>query len=118
MGLPARTAGLVAGPPPELRLVQPARGQLSRQRQRLVNRSRQSVVWGLALFALSQLGLACLLEFAHPEIRDTEYWTRLELIQRRTGRSAGNPLSLCFLGSSRSQYGVLANRCEASRRVQ
>jgi hypothetical protein len=68
-------------------------------------RARAAVVIGLAALAVLQLGLAVVMEWWAPGLRDPEYGAKLALLRQRLAERPGRPLVL-VLGSSRVTVGL------------
>jgi hypothetical protein len=66
---------------------------------------RAALVWGLVFFVALQLGLALLMDYVRPELRDPEYGYKLQRLRERLAAEHGRPL-LLTLGSSRAALGV------------
>ncbi len=81
--------------------------------RRLTRTSRADVLWSLALFLASQLGLAIAIEGWLPELRDPRYACRARQLIRRTTGAAPRPLSIIMLGSSRVQDGFNSSELES-----
>jgi hypothetical protein len=75
--------------------------------------SRTVLLWGLAGFALLQLGLAAAIEGWLPEVRDPEYGYRLRRLTARTAATPP-PVTVVMLGSSRTTRGFHARRLEST----
>ena len=86
--------------------------------RRLVRSSRSDVLWALALFAASQIGLAIAIEGWRPELRDPRYDCRAERLIRRAAGAGPRPLCIVVLGSSRVQDGFNSSELEARLAAQ
>src|SRR5947209_12483732 len=73
--------------------------------RRAVEWARSDVLWCLAGFCLLQAGLALVVEWWRPGLRDLEYGAKLDLLRQERRRHPGRPLAL-MLGSSRVVNGL------------
>src|SRR5437660_2836123 len=80
--------------------------------RRLARSARAALVWGLAAFAVLQLGLAVAIEGWLPELRDPYFAYRAARLARRAARP-DRPFTIVVLGSSRVQDGLVAGDLEA-----
>jgi hypothetical protein len=76
--------------------------------------ARNSLLWGLAVFALLQLCFALVIEWRLPELRDPSYSVRIAALQRRltSPRPAPRPKLVIMLGSSRTLYALRGSLVE------
>jgi hypothetical protein len=82
----------------------------------LAQRPGACFAWGLAGFALFQLGLAVAVEHRLPGVRDPEYADKLERLEKCIADAPGRPLVL-MLGSSRTIVGFEAGRLSGTSTV-
>lgn len=79
--------------------------------------ARLTLLWGLAVFALLQLGLAGLIEWRLPQFRDPAYSVRVAQLQQRLARERTldgvRPKLVVMLGSSRTLYALRGAQVEA-----
>lgn len=81
--------------------------------RRISRCSRADLLWSLALFAASQLGLAIAIEGWLPELRDPRYACRARQLIRRTTGERPRPLCIVMLGSSRVRDGFNSSELES-----
>jgi hypothetical protein len=74
-------------------------------RQRPAEQGRSALLWGLATFAVLQVGLAVAIEGWLPELRDPSYAYKARRLRRRTG-DTHRPPAVVMLGSSRVEHGL------------
>jgi hypothetical protein len=84
---------------------------LGRRRAGWYQRSRATLLCGLALFLLQQLGLAVSIAVWLPGLRDPQYAHKVTGLKERMETSP-QPLSIVMLGSSRTAYGLAASGLE------
>src|SRR4051794_38213899 len=74
---------------------------------------RNTLVWTAACFFALQLGLAVLIEWRLPVLRDPDYGIRVERLRARVTRAATRPFTVGMVGSSRASQAFDAGRLEA-----
>jgi hypothetical protein len=79
-----------------------ARAVRAQNRQFRARRSFIAVLSGLTVFVALQLGLALVLEYGMPEVRDPLYGTRLHLVQTALRAEPTKPRTVIMLGTSRT----------------
>jgi hypothetical protein len=77
-----------------------------------VRQARADLLWGLAVFAALQLGLALAIEVYSPGLRDPNYTYKATRLAQRLAAAGPRPFSVVMLGSSRTVYGVKAGASE------
>jgi hypothetical protein len=73
----------------------------------------RAILWGLACFALLQLGLAVAIEVRMPELRDPYYGFKLERLQQKLPVQKEGGQLVVMLGSSRTAFGLMAGDLES-----
>jgi hypothetical protein len=83
------------------------------RRRWMLGKPWSSLLWGLAAFAVFQVGLAVAVEHRFQNVRDPEYADKLKRLKRAISSKPGRPLIL-MLGSSRTFTGFeAAALCES-----
>jgi hypothetical protein len=81
------------------------------RRRRLARSARSALFWGVAVFLVSQLGLALAIEWRLPELREPYYAYKAERLQERIEAAPAAP-TVVMLGSSRVVYGLRGQSLE------
>jgi len=90
--------------------------QRSAEARRGQRRARGGLLWGLALFALGQLGLAVALERYRPSLCDPVYGHRADRLLHRLGQMPTRQTTIVMIGSSRTMFGLDGQRAEVRLR--
>ncbi len=73
---------------------------------------RAALLWGIATFALVQLGIALAIETFLPDWRDPVFGVKIRLLTSRTVEAPARPPTVVMVGSSRVEHGLLAHTLE------
>jgi hypothetical protein len=77
-------------------------------RDRAAGRACRAVLWGAALFAISQFVLRIGIERVRPELRDPTFEIKFRALSRLRNKSPQPPATVLFLGSSMTAHGMKA----------
>src|SRR5262249_52948726 len=69
-------------------------------------RGRAAILWGLALFVLTQVGLRLFIERVRPALRDPTFEIKYQQLVRQVAAFPEAPLKVVFLGSSMTAHGI------------
>src|SRR5215470_5853431 len=76
-------------------------------------RGRAAILWGLALFVLTQVGLRLFIERVRPALRDPTFEIKYQQLVRQVAAFPEAPLKVVFLGSSMTAHGIDAAALDA-----
>ncbi len=78
---------------------------ISNKSKHIARHARAALLCGLGVFLSLQVGLAVLIEYRRPELRDPLYAPRARRLAERTHAGPVRPLTVVMLGSSRTRFG-------------
>src|SRR5262245_43927180 len=87
--------------------------QSTTPRRDLLRRARGTLLLGLAVFALTQVGLRVFIDECKPELRDPIFEIKYRQLAQLRSQHADPPATVVFLGSSMSANGMKAGDAEA-----
>jgi hypothetical protein len=86
----------LACPPKSTQTAEP----LPRRSAGLQDRGRATLLWGLAILVLSQLGLRLGIDHCWPQLRDPGFEARAQRLEQLLGTSPERPITVVMVGSS------------------
>src|SRR5216684_8278035 len=78
---------------------------ISNKSKHIARHARAALLCGLGVFLSLQVGLAVLIEYRRPELRDPLYAPKARRLAERTHAGPVRPLTVVMLGSSRTRFG-------------